>query len=47
MDPSGSDKAPRDDQEYIEMEARVKTTASPFRNEMAERLIDIILLPRD
>lgn len=46
-DPLGSNKTPCDGQEeYIEMEARVKINASIFSNKnMAERLVDMILLP--
>lgn len=46
--PSRFDGAPHDDENYIEMGAKVKLTISTFSNKrLAEQLVDMILLPRD
>lgn len=45
---SRSDETPHDDKEYIEIWAKVKSTASTFSNKrMAKRLVDMILLSQD
>lgn len=44
--PLGSDEISRDNEEYIEMGAKVRLTASNFSNKrLAKRLVDMILLP--
>lgn len=46
--PSGFDGASQDNEEYIEIGAKVKPSFSVFNNKrLAERLVDMILLPRD